>query len=282
MASVLGGLKDQKKILLAVLGLAAVLILGSTVLSDENSILNLGGNFFGDSTSTSTSKTGEIIRKYSSAPSMQLKKGVNYTAKLVTNYGDIIIDLFETDTPNTVNNFVFLAKNRFYENSRFHVIKPGFIAQGGDSDGTGAGGPGYKIKDEIDATALGLNDILVKNADYLVDSYGQDAIGQKFSTENLYTWGDKSVKEFFQKELGYTYTAGKGTTPLGPFVIAMANSGPNSAGSQYFITLRDFNREDLNGRFTVFGRVASGFTVLDEIETKSPTDVKIERIEIAP
>jgi cyclophilin family peptidyl-prolyl cis-trans isomerase len=82
-------------------------------------------------------------------PPMAIDVNKTYIATLVTEKGDIKIELFAKDAPKTVNNFVYLARDGFYDNTTFHRVIPGFMAQGGDPTGTGTGGPGYKFEDEI-------------------------------------------------------------------------------------------------------------------------------------
>jgi len=86
--------------------------------------------------------------QWSSPPPMTIDKNKEYTATIKTNFGEIKAQLFPQDAPVTVNNFVFLARNGFYDGVRFHRVVKGFVIQGGDPTGTGAGGPGYKFADE--------------------------------------------------------------------------------------------------------------------------------------
>jgi cyclophilin family peptidyl-prolyl cis-trans isomerase len=135
---------------------------------------------------------------------MAIDPSKHYTATLKTNKGDIEVEFFPQDAPQTVNNFVCLAKAGYYDNTPFHRIIPGFVIQGGDPTGTGAGGPGYKFADEP------------INRDYL-----------------------------------------KGT-------LAMANAGPNTNGSQFFIVLGDL-RGQLQKNYTIFGQVTGGMDTVDKI-----------------
>jgi len=148
--------------------------------------------------------TTNIKKQYNSAPEMQLETEVDYKAVIKTSKGDITVDLFETEVPVTVNNFVFLAKEGFYDGTKFHRIIKGFMIQGGDPLGNGMGGPGYKFADE------------------------------QFSGE---------------------YSRG---------TVAMANSGPNTNGSQFFIIHEDY---PLPANYTIFGRATdeSSLAVLDAI-----------------
>ena len=86
--------------------------------------------------------------QWSSPPPMTIDQNKQYTATIKTNYGDIVLELFPKDAPITVNNFVFLARQGFYNGVKFHRVVKGFVIQGGDPTGTGAGGPGYRFADE--------------------------------------------------------------------------------------------------------------------------------------
>jgi len=136
----------------------------------------------------------------------------NKTAVLETNYGTIKIELYSKEMPITAGNFEKLVREEFYDGVVFHRIIDGFMIQGGDPTGTGAGGPGYEIKDEFTKTSLDKND--------------------------------------------------RGT-------ISMANAGPNTGGSQFFINLVDNNF--LDGKHPVFGKVIEGMDVIDKI-AKAETD----------
>ena len=149
---------------------------------------------------------GAQTMKFSQAEQV-IKKGKKYTATMKTEVGDIVIELAADKTPITVNNFVFLAQQGFYDGVIFHRTIPGFMIQGGDPTGTGMGDPGYKFNDE------------------------------KFS-------GDYK----------------RGT-------IAMANSGPNTNGSQFFIMHADYA---LPPNYVIFGQVKSGLEAVDKIAT-APT-----------
>lgn len=148
-------------------------------------------------------------REYSKA-AIVLEKDVDYLAIFCTDAGVILVDLFEEDTPLTVNNFVFLAQNNYYNNTIFHRVIEDFMAQGGDPTGTGRGGPGYQFEDEI--------------VDELI----------------------------FDR----------------PGLLAMANAGANTNGSQFFITFVE--TDWLNGSHTIFGEVVEGLDVLDDILLRDP------------
>jgi len=139
-----------------------------------------------------------------------LEPGLDYAAVIETNRGVIVVDLFEELTPVTVNNFVFLALQRYYDGIVFHRVIDGFMAQTGDPTGTGTGGPGYRFADEI------------------VGTLEHD----------------------------------------GPGVLSMANAGPGTNGSQFFIT---FDATPwLDGAHTIFGRVVEGLEILDAITRVDP------------
>jgi peptidyl-prolyl cis-trans isomerase B (cyclophilin B) len=135
---------------------------------------------------------------------MTIDTSKQYTATIETEKGIIMLELFASDVPVTVNNFVFLAREGFYDNTTFHRVIPDFMAQGGDPTGTGSGGPGYKFADEF--------------------------------TEHTHVTG----------------------------ALSMANSGPNTNGSQFFITYTP--QSHLNGKHSVFGQLVDGMDVLKTIE----------------
>jgi len=88
-------------------------------------------------------------KTYTTPPPMDIDVNKQYTATIETKKGDMVIELFATDAPKTVNNFVFLAREGFYNGTTFHRVIPDFMAQGGDPTGTGSGGPGYTFEDEF-------------------------------------------------------------------------------------------------------------------------------------
>ena len=145
-------------------------------------------------------------KSYASAPQMTIDPKKKFTATFETSRGSIVVELFPGDAPNTVNNFVFLARDGFYNGTKFHRVIPDFMVQGGDPTGTGRGGPGYKFADETSS-----------------------ANPNKHGTGSL----------------------------------SMANAGPNTNGSQFFITHEP--QSHLNGKHTVFGQVQSGQEVVDAI-----------------
>jgi peptidylprolyl isomerase/peptidyl-prolyl cis-trans isomerase B (cyclophilin B) len=150
------------------------------------------------------------VQQWDQPPEMDIDPEKTYYATLKTEKGDIKVKLFAEKTPKTVNNFVFLARQGFYDNTTFHRVIPNFMAQGGDPTGTGAGGPGYQFEDEIDPE---LN----------------------FDQQGL---------------------------------LAMANAGPGTNGSQFFITYAP--APWLNGKHTIFGAVVEGMDVALSLRERDP------------
>ncbi len=144
------------------------------------------------------------MKSYKAQPEMSIDPAKTYTATIETTAGTMTAELFPGDAPQTVNNFVFLARDDYYTDVIFHRVIPNFMIQGGDPGGTGTGGPGYKFKDE-------------------------------------------PVKRSYLR----------GT-------LAMANAGPNTNGSQFFIMHADY---PLPPNYTIFGKLTSGEDVLDSIAT---------------
>jgi cyclophilin family peptidyl-prolyl cis-trans isomerase len=162
---------------------------------------------------------------YSEAPAMQIDPSKSYQATIKTDLGDIVISLEAEKTPKTVNNFVFLAQDGYYDDVIFHRVIPNFMAQGGDPTGTGRGGPGYNFEDE------------------------------------------------FHPDLRHD----------GPGVLSMANAGPNTNGSQFFLT--HVATPHLDNKHSVFGKITDGLDVLLSIPDRDPNAVnspavKINAIEI--
>ncbi len=156
------------------------------------------------STSEATVEPG--LNKEASA--MTIDVSHKYTATISTEKGDIVVELFAKEAPKTVNNFVSLARDGFYDGTTFHRVIPNFMAQGGDPTGTGSGGPGYTFEDEI---------------------------------------SDKK------------HVTG---------ALSMANSGPNTNGSQFFITYSP--QHHLDGKHSVFGQVIEGMNVLNKLTPRDP------------
>jgi cyclophilin family peptidyl-prolyl cis-trans isomerase len=144
------------------------------------------------------------MTSYNSPPPLTIDPQKTYTATMETSAGTMTLNLFASEVPKTVNNFVFLAREGFYEGVIFHRVIKGFMIQGGDPTGTGRGGPGYRFEDE---------------------------------------------------PVTRSYNRG---------ILAMANAGPNTNGSQFFIMHVDY---PLPPNYTIFGQLSSGEDVLDAIAT---------------
>ena len=159
---------------LGVLALAAPLALAGCGSDDSGSDSATSGSSSDSSDSSSEAAadvecppaegTEERTTEFASAPPMCLTPGADYTAVITTDAGEVTVDLLEDKAPETVNNFVFLARNHFYDGITFHRVIPGFMIQGGDPQGTGAGGPGYDFDDELPAAG----------------EYGPDTNGSQF------------------------------------------------------------------------------------------------------
>lgn len=147
-----------------------------------------------------------MAKQWKSPPAMQIDPKKNYRATIETSRGTIELELYPQYAPKTVNNFVFLAREGYYDGVKFHRVISNFMVQGGDPTGTGSGGPGYRFEDELTGNPL------------------------KHEAK----------------------------------VISMANAGPNTNGSQFFITHSP--QPHLNGKHTVFGKVTSGADVVDTIK----------------
>jgi cyclophilin family peptidyl-prolyl cis-trans isomerase len=172
-------------------------------------------------------ETAKQPKQWSSPPEMTINPEKSYEAVIETTKGPITISLFAKDAPKTVNNFVFLSKEGFYDNVVFHRIIKTFMIQTGDPTATGRGGPGYKFEDELNAP--------------------------------------------------YAYEPG---------IVAMANAGPNTNGSQFFICTQDCSH--LTKSYSIFGKVKEGMEAVKAIAaaklqpgTTSPAeDVSIKSITI--
>ena len=146
-----------------------------------------------------------MAKQWQSPPEMQIDPKKKYTVTMETNKGTIEIELFAEHAPITVNNFVFLSREGYYDDVAFHRVISNFVIQGGDPTGSGAGGPGYRFPDEF---------------------------------------------------AGNPHKHGTG-------YLSMANAGPGTNGSQFFITHSP--QPHLDGRHTVFGKVTSGMDVVNSI-----------------
>jgi cyclophilin family peptidyl-prolyl cis-trans isomerase len=160
--------------------------------------------------------TGDVARKTSfpKPPQLCIDPAKTYTAAIVTNRGSFTVELDAEAAPITVNNFVFLARYHFYDGVTFHRIIPGFVVQGGDPEGTGMGGPGYKFEDEL----------------------------------------PKGKAPYY--EIGS---------------LAMANSGPDTNGSQFFIVTGE-DGANLPPNYSRFGKVSAGMETVRTIEKTGSAD----------
>lgn len=159
-------------------------------------------------------------KQWNAPPAMQIDPSKTYRARMETDRGTMVIELFADKTPVTVNNFVFLSREGFYDGVIFHRVIADFMVQGGDPTGTGRGGPGYRFADEF------------------VPSLKHDKRG----------------------------------------ILSMANAGPGTNGSQFFITHGP--TPHLNGKHTVFGQVVEGLDVLMSIPPRDPGNPKAPAVKI--
>ena len=164
-------------------------------------------------------------KQWKQPPAMLIDPAKKYTATIKTDKGDMVLQLFADKTPKTVNNFVFLAREGFYDGTIFHRVIADFMTQGGDPTGSGSGGPGYRFADE------------------------------------------------FRPDLKHSK----------PGILSMANAGPGTNGSQFFIT--HVPTSWLDGKHTIFGELTQGMDVLLSIPPRDPSrpsypGVKIQSITI--
>ncbi|MDD4984859.1 MAG: peptidylprolyl isomerase [Dehalococcoidales bacterium] len=170
-------------------------------------VLAAGALFLASCSSPSPGVTPEPAAKpktYSAPPAMVIDTSKEYVATIETERGDMVLELFASDVPNTVNNFVFLANDGFYDGTTFHRVVADFVVQGGDPTGAGRGNPGYSFADEFSE---------------------------------------------------HTHLAG---------ALSMANSGADTNGCQFFITLTP--QHGLDGKHSVFGQLIDGMDVLQQIK----------------
>lgn len=223
----------------------------------------------------------------------------NAKVLLKTSLGDITLELFTNSAPKTVENFLGLAmgtkeytgkdgkqtKGNYYDGLIFHRIIPKFMAQGGCPEGSGSGGPGFKFADEINAKSLGLDKMKAftngrphKHLMLRSRQQQQQLLGPVFKKLKITSQADldKKKKEF-DVELakisladaftifGYKYDDKLTSYAMMRGTIAMANAGPNTNGSQFFINMVD--NIYLNGKHTVFGKVLDGMAIVDKMQT---------------
>jgi peptidyl-prolyl cis-trans isomerase B (cyclophilin B) len=166
--------------------------------------------------------------------------------------GDVTLDLNADAAPKTVTNFIALAKDGYYDNLTFHRVIPQFMVQGGDPSGNGTGGKsvfGASFEDEINADSYNLDTIKVKDV----------AEGQPIPAEIA----EQTLKEYYASQ-GYKYNASLRSMPMVRGAVAMANRGPNTNASQFFIIDAD-ETPWLDGKHTVFGNVTKGMDVVAKI-----------------
>lgn len=161
-----------------------------------------------------------MAKQWNTPPAMQIDPQKSYKAHMETDKGTMVIELFADKTPLTVNNFVFLSREGYYDGVIFHRVINDFMVQGGDPTGTGRGGPGYKFADE------------------------------------------------FHPSLKHTKQG----------ILSMANAGPGTNGSQFFIT--HVATPWLDGKHTVFGQVVEGLDVLMSIPARDPGNVNAPAVKI--
>lgn len=176
-----------------------------------------------------------------------------HTATVRTSLGDIVVELDADNAPKTVTNFIALAKEGYYDDLIFHRVIPDFMLQGGDPNGNGTGGSsvfGETFEDEINAETYGLHKRMLKN------EVQDQALPEELT--------EASLKEYYEM-LGYNYNSSFESLPMGYGYLAMANRGPNTNGSQFFIIQRKEGTPWLEGKHTVFGKVTEGLDILDSI-----------------
>jgi|GEM_PF-1784412 len=264
-------MNDTKKLILLLVG-AVVLIAAAfwliTPLRGNNDLLSnmftLGGS------DTETVVQGPIL-------SIDLTKA--YSAVVTTTEGSFTIDLYANNAPFTVDNFVSLSNADFYDDSSFNRVIANFIIQAGQAK-SGVVVP-QTISDEINADSLGLDTITVGKAYWLSTIYNvNDSATADFSPENLSRYGSYTVKSFFHDILGYIYRTDVTSVKADPWCVGMANSGPNTASSQFFVITADAAQRHLDGRYTIFGKVTEGFDTLEAIENAGAGGSSIINVEI--
>ena len=229
-----------------------------------------------------------------------------------TSLGDMLIEIYTDKAPNTAKNFIGLAtgtqefmdpkknettKKPYFDGLIFHRVIPNFMIQGGDILGNGTGGPGYQFEDEISAVALGLDKLKVKDLPYYANDVQllinselnitsmADLNSKKSKIDALQKqYNEMSVENLLQKR-GYSFKNELQSAPNVTYTLAMANSGPNTNGSQFFINLVD--NKHLYGKHTVFGKVLHGRNVPEKIASiskdernKPLEDIKIKSIKV--
>lgn len=201
------------------------------------------------------------------------------TAIIHTSMGNIELELYGDDAPKTVDNFIKLSEKGYYDNLTWHRVIKGFMIQSGDPKGDGTGGEsadGGTFADEINADYLGLDKEIVGSTQAV---YGQ------LSTEDKPKYASSTVKAYYESK-GYKYDSTLKSHKIEAGSLAMANYGPDTNGSQFFI-VTDSPQPHLDGQHTVFGKVTKGLDVVKAIaavpvdENDKPTEpVTIKSVQI--
>ncbi len=234
-------IKENKEYFLYIIGIILLTITSILILSFLVNSNDKNCEFFGLQCFFENLMRKEKI--YSKEPEMKIDTNKDYYAVISTSEGDIVIDLFEKEAPHTVNNFVFLANEKYYDGVKIHRVIRDFLIQTGDrntldkdKENDGKGNPGYTFKDEINWESL------------------------EFS----------NAKREQLTRLGFSSIEGITSRHLGQKSVAMANSGPNTNGSQFFIVTAESDDPKvikLDGQHTVFGIVVEGWNVVEKIQS---------------
>ncbi len=198
-------MKSKVQLFCVTLVVTASIVLIYFIITAENDSAKIGTSAtIADSNTNQEEETKIMSEKTYAFPGVLPDERIkNKQVRISTAKGDIVFELYPEDAPKTVSNFVYLTEEGYYNGLNFHRVEPGFVIQGGDPEGTGAGGPGYSFEDEA----------VTKN-----------------------------------------YDQG---------IVAMANSGPDTNGSQFFIMLED--KSDLPKQYTIFGKVTEGIDIVKRI-----------------
>jgi len=200
-------MKLNNKFFWVILGIILVGAIIIYFLNSKNKVVD-EVDLISDQSQSNINTNIKVEENIASSNDLLAKKNIMPIVKIQTNKGDITLELYVDDAPQTVNNFITLAKKGFYDGVIFHRVISGFMIQGGDPTGTGRGGPGYQFADELNSNTT-------------------------------------SYKEGYKRG-----------------VVAMANAGPNTNGSQFFIMHQDYA---LSHDYTIFGKVTAGLEVVDAI-----------------
>ncbi len=212
----------QKKVLI-IAGILALIVIG--ILIARASVSKGQVQQTQAPTAREAAEPAPVEKKAESVPSQSSVKNGMHTITLETSKGTIVFETYDADAPKTVENFITLAKKKFYDGLVFHRVIKGFMIQGGDPKGDGTGGPGYQFEDELNPET-------------------------------------QSYKDGYKQG-----------------VVAMANAGPNTNGSQFFIMLADY---PLPNDYTIFGKVIKGQEIVDAIGVvqTGANDRPVEKMEM--